>query len=529
MVPIGSALSRAWDDGRAALNRHGRRLPHPTPVIGAHGRDRPRLQVLKATFLILLLLPQATQAGPIVSDVGLLSRVIFTDNLFLTNQGQDSAAIFQLLPNVTGGRNGNRTTYRYFYGPSAVFYGGGNSDLNRVFQVLQANASVAVVKDYFWFELSANANQNLIDPGTENAGFNALGNPNAFAQTASISVTPVIQFPIRTNFATVRIAPGINYVFSTETANGATNAGSTGTQSYLTITSGAYFSRMSWQITGSRNIFNNLQSNQDTQNYQYPGTSSLYLTLTYPFTAQWSVQGLAGYDWGDYQSLSNTGGARWRVTPYWSPSRNTSIGLGYGWRYYGTDYYANIQHRFRKTAINISYETVVSSASSALLNANVVYFQDPFGVPITNPAASQALSGSIANPALVSGVFVQHQLLANITHQFGRTNANLSLNQNRWDYQDSDNQVDGLQADLAFNRSLSRRSSVGLGVQYWEYSQSYLGAADFIQYQLWTQYSYQINRKLTGNARYYHNQRTSDAPSQNYDENALWLTLNWTL
>ena len=304
--------------------------------------------------------------------------------------------------------------------------------------------------------------------------------------------------------------------------------GRTGSQSSLTITSGKYFSRLSWQLTGTSEIFDLGQSPQGYQGYG-TSTSDLNLTLTYPFSGQWSVQGLVGYEWGNYDSLSQPGGWRWRVTPYWSPSPNTTVGLGYGWRYFGADYFADIQHQYKKTVFNLTYEIVVSNARTALLDQEVVNFQDPFGQPITNPTANQNLSGSVLNPALVSGVFVQHQLLASVARQFGRSTGTLSITQNRWDYQDSANQVDDTQGNIVFTRALSQRSSGTVGLQYWMYNQSVVGGADFTQYQLWAGMSRRVNRRVTGDARYSYSQRRSDALGQGYTENALWLTLNWTL
>ena len=515
----------------------------------------PRARLLRWTVLTLGIVVQGAVAEPLVTSVGLLSRLVFTDNLFLTNvggasgttsqsaavsaggqslaanQGREFGTILQLLPNITGGGGGSRSSYRYYYGPSAVIYGEGHSELDRIFHVLQANASLTVIDGYFSLQLSANANQNLVDPNAGNAGFTALGNPNAFGQTASIQLTPVFQFPIlRGNFATVQFAPGINYVFSAKTAGGTDNSGTTGSQSSLTITSGDYFSRMPWQITAASNIFN--AGNNSGSNYgtgSGTGTSTVSGTVTYPISDQWQIQGLVGYDWGNYDSLSQPDGLRWRVTPYWSPSRDTTIGLGYGSRFYGADYYANIQHRHRKTVVTASYEINVTNARTVILNSNVVNFQDPYGQPITNPAASQTLSGSIANPALTSGFFIQKQLLLGITSKFGRTTVSLNVNNWHWDYRDTDNQVDQNQGTLTFSRTLSPRSSGNLSLQYWTYNQSAGGGADFSQASVSTGYTYQISRRTQGSATYTYSRQDSATPSQNFGANQLWLTLNWNM
>jgi uncharacterized protein (PEP-CTERM system associated) len=502
----------------------------PTPRRNSQwclGRRFTRAAALPWVMLALAI-PTARNVGaePLVASAGVLSRLVFTDNLLLTTRRPEPAMIVQLMPNITGGRSGSRSSYRWYYGPSALFYSGGNSDLNRVFHVLQADARVSIIKEYFSLQFSANANQNLVDPNMQTAGFDALGNPDAFAQTASISVAPVFQFPLlRANLATVRFTPGLNYVFAAKTAEGARNAGSTGSQSYLTIASGDYFSRLPWDVAAFSNIFNNDNDNDNDND----GISNVTGTLTYPVSAQWNIQGLVGYEWGQYESLSEPGGWRWRVTPYWLPSRNTSIGLGYGSRYFGADYFASINHRYKKTVVTMTYEVVVSNARTALLDTPVVDFEDPFGDPITNPSAEQTLSGSVANPPLVAGVFVQYQALASITQRFGRTTGYLSVNQNRWDYQSSGIQVEDRQGSLFFNRALSRRTQAEVGAQYWLYNQFAVGAVDFDQFKIWGALSYQVNRRVSGNIRYFYNQRSSDTATQSFDENGLWLTMNWGL
>jgi len=512
-----------------------------------------KIEYLRWTVLTLGILVQGAVAEPIVTSVGLLTRLVFTDNLFLANvggtsgttpqpaalsgggqsgaanEGKEFGTILQLLPNIAGGGGGSRSSYRFYYGPSAVIYGEGHSDLDRIFHVLQADASLTVIDGYFSLQLSANANQNLVDPNAGNASFTALGNPDAFGQTASIQLTPVFSFPaLRGDFATVQFAPGINYVFAAQTVGGTDNSGTTGSQSSLTITSGDYFSRMPWQIVASSNIFNAGASSGS--NYgNGSGTSTVSGTVTYPISDQWQIQGLVGYDWGNYDSLAQPDGLRWRVTPYWSPSRDTTIGLGYGYRFFGADYYANIQHRRRKTVVTASYEINVTNARTAILDSNAVNFQDPYGEPITDPLAGQTLSGSIANPALTSGFFIQNQLLLGITSQFGRTTVSLNVNNWHWDYQATGNQVDQNQGTLTFSRTLSPRSSANLSLQYWTYNPSARGAVEFSQISVATGYTYQVSRRTQGSATYTYSQQDSDTPSQTFGANQLWLTLNWSL
>jgi len=175
-----------------------------------------------------------------------------------------------------------------------------------------------------------------------------------------------------------------------------------------------------------------------------------------------------------------------------------------------------------------TYETTVSNARTAVANDNVVNFEDSFGQPVTDPLNDQLLSGSVSNPPLANGVFVQNQMNGSIAHRFGRTTGTFSILQNHWDYQATDLQIDQTQGNLALRRTLSSRASGSLGLQYWIYDQSSANQNDFDQYQLTAQWSYRLNANLHSSVSYLYSQRSSDSSALDFDQNQIWLTLNWT-
>lgn len=483
------------------------------------------------TGVAAAVLSQIVCADPLIASAGLLTRFIATDNLFMSGQNPQSDQILQILPNVTSAGTSRRGTWRLYYGPSFIVYSG-HSDLNRIFHVLQGDASFDLIEDYLGLNMTANANQNLIDPAVSNAGFDALGNPTAFAQTASFQISPIIRLPIvRGDFATLEFAPGINFVFSGQTAGGSGSSVSNGSQSSLRVSSGAYFSRLAWSISATSNLVgsgdggsrNGLNVGSGT------GTAEVYADATYAVTDQWKLQGLVGYDWGNYDSQQNPNGLRWRLTPYWSPSQHARVGLGYGYRYSGADYYANIGYTRGKMSLSATYEIVVSSARSSILTSNPVSFQDPYGQPIDQPLNSQVLSGTVTNPALSAGYYIQDHLNLAASRQFGRTNASLSIDSYRWDYQDSGQVVNQNQGTLTLGRSLSKRASASLSLQYWVYNQADASAGEFDQVSAWAQYDYRINPRSTGSLRYTYSQQTSSSSLRNFDSNSLWLTFNWSM
>ena len=474
-------------------------------------------------------------AEPLLTSVGVITRLMATDNLFSTARDPKSDIIGQILPNFTSARTGRRGSWRLYYGPSVMMYAG-HSELNRVFQVLQANANFDLIDEYLGLTISANANQNVINPATANTGFNAFQNPDAFAQTAAISIAPVIRLPVlRGDFATLEIEPGLNYVFTARTADTFNNSGygSPGSQSSFSITSGDYFSRLSWSVKGQSDLIGNDSFNANRGNASSfgngTGTSTVYGELAYPITEQWSLTAIAGYDWGNYDAVQDPNGPRWRLTPYWQPSRAARIGLGYGQRYDSPDYFVDIGYQLSRTAISLRYDIVVSNARSSILNANVVNFQDAFGQPIAQPLQTQVLSGSVSNPALRGGYFVQDHLNLSATHRFGRTTASLSIDNYRWDYQDTANIVTQNQGTLTVTRALNPRATGSASVQYWIYDQSENGAENFEQLSLTTNFSYTLSRRLTSSLQYTFNQQNSSSPWRGFSANALWATLNWSM
>jgi len=141
---------------------------------------------------LLALLAVTLMASPAVGDWrgagGLSGSVIFTDNLFLSSEDTEAGGVIRMRPFISSSRSGNRVRTRFDYGPSVLFYPG-HSELNDVQHTLQASLNMEVIERYFFLDMRATANQALIDPRV-NSRFDAIGGNDAFAQQASVAITP---------------------------------------------------------------------------------------------------------------------------------------------------------------------------------------------------------------------------------------------------------------------------------------------------------------------------------------------------
>ncbi len=459
-----------------------------------------------------------TTAEPVFARAGVLSRLIFTDNLFFTHENPESDIILQVMPNISGARSTGRSSYRFYYGPSVLIYGG-NSNLNTFFHVLQADGAAQLVDEYLGIRVSARANQNVIDPTRRRVGFDAIGNPDAFAQTVAVRVTPVIRIPIRSNYAVVQIEPGINYVF----ASGDNNVGGAGTRSKVSVRSGDYFSRLPWSVVWQTNAYESGGSAGNT-NYE-----TLYGTMTYRFNRIWSIQGLGGYDSGSYLTQSDTQTPRWRITPRWTPSENTALAVGYGNRYGGDDWYLQYRHRFRKLIATAQYEKTISDARTYLLTQDVVQFEDPAGNPIEDPTQNQDLSGTITNPALVDDVFILERLRGTLNYRLGRSNLSLSAWRSERIYERTNLGYSDTYGMLQWDRLLNPRWIGTARLTLWQHQVDDVNSADFFQSLASLQLTYRLNERSSTSVFVSHLIRTSDYDFDDYDENRVMLTFDWAL
>jgi uncharacterized protein (PEP-CTERM system associated) len=451
---------------------------------------------------------------------GITTRLFFTDNLFLTPDNEESDTAVQILPSITARRTGARAKARFAYGPSLLFYAN-NSDLNTVYQVLQAEADLELVERIFFLDIAANANPYLINP-RDRAAFDVVNNPDAFTQTASLRITPEIRAPVISgDYAEVRLRPGVNYSFAADSAAGARNDGVTGTRTQLDIDSGRFFSRMPWSLNYSRSIFD-----VDTND----GFGRVSGSVGYRFTPKYRLDLTLGYDKGRYTSRNDTSGVAWRVTGTWTPSGRTDLSLGIGEAYFGNDWRLRFRHRHKHSVWTAEYDVDVQSVRQEIIDSQVVPFEDAFGNPILDPLTGQPTTLEVGTPALVDDVYVRDRFRLGWAWFRGRTNVNLTLRYDRRNYQAlAQDTKDGV-AYLNLSRRLTRRLTGRVGLDYWNHTEDNpLPTADFEEYRARVGLSYRLGPRTDARLDLLRTDRSADNRLDEYTENRLDLTVsyNW--
>ena len=114
--------------------------------------------------LILLVMPVVSIAAPWEYGVNVDVGVIYTDNVFLANDGlEESETVFTIAPEFFLTKASDRLNANLRYRPEAYFYSE-YDDANDVFHVLDAGLTAALVKERLFLFLSAVNYQSIITP-----------------------------------------------------------------------------------------------------------------------------------------------------------------------------------------------------------------------------------------------------------------------------------------------------------------------------------------------------------------------------
>jgi uncharacterized protein (PEP-CTERM system associated) len=460
-------------------------------------------------------------AGDWRGNFGVRSSLVFSDNLFLSNTDPESGGVVEIRPFVSSTRDGNRVRVRFNYGPAALWYPG-NTELNDIRHVLSASVNTEIIERYFFLDVVAKANPALINPRL-NTGFDSVSNSDAFAQTASINVTPRIVLPVANGrFAIVRISPGLGGVWSASTAASSDSVRTPVTDSRVTVTSGEMFTTVPWSINWRRQLFD-----ADTDQ----GFGQFDTRVGYIFNPRYRADLVLGYDDGDYVSTNGKSrGGRWEVWFSWTPKPTSRFEVGAGQAYYGNIFRLRANHRHKRWALRARYDVEVQDATTAILEQQIVPVEDIFGEPIADPiTGDQVTTASITTPALINDTFLRDRLQLSVGYSRGRNSALMDWWVTRRDYSSSDLDTLDNQLNLTYTRQLSGRLSASAIVRLWDHSEEQDSAFDYWQQGLDLRVNYCLGPRTTLAALIGLQSRDSDAPNGSFSESRISMNFLFTL
>lgn len=467
---------------------------------------------LAAAILAFYLHPAPVYAGKWTITPRVSTTETYSDNINLAPAGaKQGDFVTDLSAGLSAHGEGRRLKLDFDYNLQGLKYARGTS-ASTINQQLQAIGNAELYRQVFFVDFNATARQeNASDSGP-------LANSN-------ISVTNN-----RTNVLTYSLSPFVRHHFGAyadavvrttfdKVKNSGSSTGSFTRTLDLQLDSGRRFGRTPWSLR-----FNRRRENNDT------GPSSTFQrvdgTLNYRFSRRYGANAAIGIENNNFANQgANNNGVTWSAGLDWTPTPRSQFSFGLEHRFFGSAFFFNGSHRSHRAVFAASYREDTTTSSQIQLQRQLITLVDPFGQPIADPNTGQALLVPTNTPTLTNEVIVQKSFQGSINFQGRRTNAGVSLFDDRREFQLSGDteHVYGLSASAS--RTLSRRTSVNLGAS-WQRTKPRAGGASDSRWNVSLGTSYQIARSLSASVNLSHDVQDSSVPSGGFKENRISAQLN---
>ncbi len=443
-----------------------------------------------SVFLLTCAASAVVVAGTWRANTGADLSVDFTDNVFLSEDEQQSDTLLILTPRLSLSHNGSRRfSSSITYTPSIRYSLQGVRD-NEIAHFLNADADVIVLRNIFGVRARASARQRLID---RNAAFtdDGLTNPDNITNTYSIEIVPY-SFPTKLGrFAVLAMDFGADLVINEQGANSSGNFVNIG------LTSGSIFTRWRWGLSYNRDF---TQSDQDSDD----GSTlrNLEANARYFIDRTWSVSGSIGYDDLQANTLRDVDGLTWRTGLGWNPSPRSSFNLSYGERFSGRNFQFDFHHRHRRLSWQASLQRSITTANNEFLNRNIFPTIDGNGDPIEDPTQDPDATEILPGPTLDETLFILDSLNLSTGWAMNRTNLSLGLNYSQRDSLVDDLITNDLVFSLGMGRKLTPRSTASITATWIKHSEDDNDDAEFEQWSGSLSYSNSLSNYFRFSIQY---------------------------
>ena len=262
-------------------------------------------------LVLFLLCANAVKAGDWDIRPRLSVAEIFSDNINLSADDQESELITEITPGISIHGGGKRVTADIDWNMQNLLYLN-ESDKSNTFHQLNAIAAAEVARDFFFIDATARARQVIID-ANDTISDNNVNTTGNRTDTYGYSLSPYI-LPHFGGWAD----GSFRYTYSQTKFD--TGASDSNTQSFdAGLVSGRKFGPLSWLAN-----YNNTEQTRDTaSDATYENADGL---ARYFISNRFSFVGTAGYANNDFQTSTEiVNGSYWSVGGFWQPNRYASF------------------------------------------------------------------------------------------------------------------------------------------------------------------------------------------------------------
>ncbi len=405
-------------------------------------------------------LPVWTNAADWIITPAVTLEQTYTDNVFLSEENEESESITRLNPSISAYREGARARVDINYAPEYRYYWE-DTDENEVVHFLRANGNAELLEGYVFLDGWGSADLTSIQSSAR-TGIGGLSGSSDYTEVYTAGLSPYFKTRLGT-FSIFEARYTADAVYYDE---GDDNLGQ---QVDLVLGNGSAFSNQTWEIAAkqSRVDYDSLEEDNETKQVQ--------AELVYSLTRQWALSFVAGYEEFILALSPDIKDNMWSVGVVYTPNSRTRIAIGGGERAFGDDYYLDFTHRSRLTIWTANYERDYISAREELLQPRLFQRQDEFGNFIRNPVLENPVAAERWDTSTISAdFFVVERASTSFTIDTGRTNLNLAARNTDRDYENSDMDSVDLRLSGTLSRDFSRFFSGYIDISWLDHEEEIL-------------------------------------------------------
>jgi len=484
---------------------------------------------------------------------------IYSDNIDLEPNGR-SDLVLEVSPSISVNREGRRLSVNLDYSLQNLVYQD-DSDLDTSNHRLSAGLNSELLTDTLFLDFTSSISQQLTSSRASGSA-DAISGSGNFSDVFAYSVSPYWQQRIG-DIAEFELRYTYDMVSSDDSVGGGDDSDSNGVS--FDIQNGPATGRLNWNI------------NYDNQQISYDDggksdTDSTNARIGYQLTQSFNafISGTdennefsggrgddepedstygAGFTWTPSQDFSLTALYNKRTDPrpdeketfasgdvFWTPTARTDINFGFGSRFFGDTYNANVNHRTRWTRWNISYDEGVSDFRSLALQTSLIACP----ANATNIAQCRVLApgealqpgelllgsnqglASVINVAINDDKFINETVRASVSIVGARNTVTLSLTDAKRTFVSDGVTEEDTSVDLAWTYQFTSRTDSRVTIGQTESQFDDGQEDDFMRY------AWRITSEIGGSSIFYVeaqvNERDSEVLADRYDENRLTVS-----
>lgn len=465
---------------------------------------------------------------------------IFSDNIRLSNVNQKSALVTENSSGVTISAQSGLTTFDLDYNLQSIYNAQGDSGID-FYSQLQMDTLYEPIRNRLYVESSATVSQ-------QNTSNRQIVSDNISGDRNSTTISTFELSPYWTphfnGYADGEFRLTYDRVSSSrnDTQLSDTNAFSQN----ISLTSGRYFSIVSWSL-----LFNNsIRSNSESDDISFQNSE---FEVRYALAKDYSVFARVGQSNNSFSSNSETNenGMFYTLGGQWQPSRYFRVEAGYGnnrfitvelnpfdrlnWitTYSDNDIGLNtggrwdsqLSYRTRRSNWSLSYSEATLTTQDLLLDQQI------FGSSTTGNSLRGERESVVRNsrlPTLTDEVFVEKSAEISVSFRTGKSDFSAEVFKTFRTFEETQNDEEVLGFNTNWNWQFSRKMSTNLSFG-WEKTESDALSNTFLDKRI--DFSAEITRnimsRLNGSIEYRYIDQSSDSDVNNYSENRLTANLSY--